>query len=590
MKTTHLICLWLLLIGSLLSPLKAQDSNNYFLHTIERGQSLYSIAVMYRVTTDDIVKLNPGCEEQIFAGQQLRIPRSSSTSDRFHTIQAGETLYKLTQLYGVTADEICRFNPGLSAANFRIGQVVLLPPASRENRGTVTSAPSVPTVSTQGPVVARCREMHRVARKETIFSVSRSYGITEAELIAANPELKDGMKRGQLLCIPYPTAQATNDSPAAVPEKTSEPRSDEALFKAGRQTMKRPSNNLKVGLLLPFASDKRMVEYYEGFLLAVDSLKRVGTSVDLYVYDCADDAARIKTLLGKDEMKHLDILFGPMSQSQIPLVAQFARDNNVRMVIPFSSKDDEVFHNPSVYQINTPQSYLYSEVYEHFFRQFTNVHAVFIESSQPDKEKADFVKGFKNEMKRRGVSMTTVHENAMVDALKTALRADRTNVFIPTSGENVMLIKILPQLKILVREMPEFNICLFGYPEWQTYTRDHLDSFFELDTYFYSSFYTNTLFPAAAQFSKDYRRWYGKILNSRFPNYAMLGFDTGFFFLKGLSVFGNDLESRMNEMKLTPIQTGFKFERVNNWGGFINKKVFFIRFNRNYDLEKLDFE
>lgn len=70
----------------------------------------------------------------------------------------------------------------------------------------------------------------------------------------------------------------------------------------------------------------------------------------------------------------------------------------------------------------------------------------------------------------------------------------------------------------------------------------------------------------------------------------MLGFDTGFFFLKGLSVFGNDLESRMNEMKLTPIQTGFKFERVNNWGGFINKKVFFIRFNRNYDLEKLDFE
>ena len=66
-----------------------------------------------------------------------------------------------------------------------------------------------------------------------------------------------------------------------------------------------------------------------------------------------------------------------------------------------------------------------------------------------------------------------------------------------------MLIKILPQLILLVRDTPEQNIHLFGYPEWQTYTRDHLESFFELDTYFYSSFYTNTLFPAAIQFTQQ---------------------------------------------------------------------------------------
>ena len=98
-----------------------------------------------------------------------------------------------------------------------------------------------------------------------------------------------------------------------------------------------------------------------------------------------------------------------------------------------------------------------------------------------------------------------------------------------------MLIKILPQLILLVRDTPEQNIHLFGYPEWQTYTRDHLESFFELDTYFYSSFYTNTLFPAAIQFTNNYHKWYSKDLVSKFPSYGMLGFDTGFFFLKGLS-------------------------------------------------------
>lgn len=52
----------------------------------------------------------------------------------------------------------------------------------------------------------------------------------------------------------------------------------------------------------------------------------------------------------------------------------------------------------------------------------------------------------------------------------------------------------------------------------------------------------------------------------------MLGFDTGFFFLKGLSRYGSELENNLSKMNLTPIQTGFKFERVNNWGGFINKR------------------
>ena len=41
---------------------------------------------------------------------------------------------------------------------------------------------------------------------------------------------------------------------------------------------------------------------------------------------------------------------------------------------------------------------------------------------------------------------------------------------------------------------------------------------------------------------------------------------------------------------VTPIQTGFKFERVNNWGGFINRKVFFVHFTKDFELIKLDFE
>ena len=587
MKPINRIFLFLLFISVSYAVSYAQENQSYFLHTIEKGQSLYSISKMYNVTTSDIIRLNPGCDEKIYAGQTIKIPKGkeSQKGETFHTIQAGETLYKLTTMYNISAKDICEANPGLSAENFRIGQVILIPQKEKEQVVTVQKPTEQSNI--QGPVVPRCKEMHKVKRKETIFSVSREYGISEEELIAANPELKKGMKKGQLLCIPYPVATTTQptqkEDPYAIPPSNSE------LFRESKETPKKMST-IKAALILPFQEDKRMVEYYEGFLMAVDSLKRTGTSLDLYVYDSGKEVSTLNAILSKNEMKKMDVIFGPMHQNQIKPLSDFAKKNDIRLVIPFSQKGEEVFNNPAVYQINTPQSYLYSEVYEHFTRQFPNAHVIFIEPISADKEKAEFISGLKQELKNKGISMQTVNENATKETLKAALRNDKENIFIPTSGRNVLLIKVLPQLTLLVRDNAGQNIHLFGYPEWQTYTRDHLESFFELDVYFYSSFYTNTLFPAAVQFTNAYHKWYSKDLISKYPNYAMLGFDTGFFFLKGLSRYGSELENNLSKMNLTPIQTGFKFQRVNNWGGFINKKVFFIRFTKNFELVKLDFE
>ena len=390
-------------------------------------------------------------------------------------------------------------------------------------------------------------------------------------MIEANPELKEGMKKGQLLCIPYPKAMVNISKKE---EENINPPSNKELFEENKEIQKKIST-VKVALILPFNEDKRMIEYYEGFLMAIDSLKRIGTSIDVYAYDSGKGAS-LNSILSKKELKEMDVIFGPMHQEHIKPLSEFAQKNNIRLVIPFSQKGKEVFNNPSIYQVNTPQSYLYSKVYDHFSRQFPNAHVIFIEPTIPDKDKEKFIIGFKQDLKNKGISSHTVGENVTKDELKAILQNDKANIFIPASGNNILLIKILPQLTLLTRENADKNIHLFGYPEWQTYTRDHLESFFELDTYFYSSFYTNTLFPAAVRFTESYHKWYSKDLTSKYPNYAMLGFDTGFFFLKGLSMYGSALENNLNKMKLTAIQTGFMFERVNNWGGFINKKVFFI--------------
>ena len=551
---------------------------------------------MYGVSQSDIIKLNPGSDEKIFIGRTLRIPRSAANiqKETYHTIETGETLYRLTVKYNVSAKAICDANPGLSAENFRIGQVIRIPSTTEIQTMVPAETQSSTVVANNnilGPVESRCRDMHKVKRKETVFSISREYGISEAELIAANPELKgeNKIKKGTFLCIPYPKAQTEqNIQSQAIP-------TDSELFRENRKKTERFST-IKAAVILPFldgvskSESSRMVEYYEGLLMAVDSLKRTGTSIDLYTYNSGPESASLNSILGKSEMKDMDIIFGPLYQQHIKPLAEFAKKQDTRLVIPFTSKDNTVFQNPAVYQINTPQSYLYSEVYDHFVRQFPNANVIFIEASQGTKDKAEFIKGLKDELRNRSIPMKSLKEDVTVESLKTVLRTDRENIFIPTSGSNLTLIKILPQLTLLVREQPESRVHLFGYPEWQTYTKDHLEAFFELDTYFYSSFYTNNLLPAAINFTKSYRRWYGKEMDERYPKFGMLGFDTGYFFLKGLARYGSSFEKNMQGLDLIPIQTGFKFQRVNNWGGFINKKVFFVHFTKNFELVKLDFD
>lgn len=583
MKFLHIVSFSLALAFG--SPMlsSAQNNTGFFLHTVEKGQSLYSIANMYSVSIEDIVQLNPQCNEQIRAGQALKIPQTAATgsnSKRFHTIQAGETLYKLTVKYNITAQEICDANPGLSASNFRIGQVIVIPNANSAELAS-TAAAQTPAPQTDSSKKS-WKDMHKVEKKETIFSISRMYGITEDELIAANPELRKGkLKKGTFLFIPYPKESA---------QKSSQSPSNEQLFQENAQ----PSKNIqtvKVAVLLPFGGNdqQRMTEFYEGFLIAVDSLKKKGESFDIYTYDTS---AGVNTILAKSEMKDMDIIFGPAHTSNISAVAGFAEKNNIRLVIPFAPKVDQVFNSPNIYQVNTPQSYLYSEVYEHFIRKFGKTNVIFMDDGTSDKSKSEFIKGMKSELKDNSIKYKQIRLTNEVtpETVIAAMDTLSENIFIPLSGERTTLTKLLPNLTMVRREHPNFNMQLFGYPEWQTYTQDFLANFYELDTYFYSSFYTNNLFPAAINFTRDYRRWYSKDMANSYPKYGMLGFDIGYFFLRGLSQWGNKLEDNLNKGGVTAIQTGFKFERVNNWGGFINRKVFFVHFSKNYELIKLDFE
>ena len=210
MKPINRIFLFLLFYKAFHTPSVMHRRINPISCIPSKRTKFISISKMYNVTTSDIIHLNPVVTRKFMPDKPLKFPKGkeSQKGETFHTIQAGETLYKLTTMYNISAKDICEANPGLSAENFRIGQVILIP--QKEKEQVVTAQKPTEQSNIQGPVVPRCKEMHKVKRKETIFSVSREYGISEEELIAANPELKKGMKKDNFYVSPTRWQQPRN--------------------------------------------------------------------------------------------------------------------------------------------------------------------------------------------------------------------------------------------------------------------------------------------------------------------------------------------------------------------------------------------
>ena len=173
------------------------------------------------------------------------------------------------------------------------------------------------------------------------------------------------------------------------------------------------------------------------------------------------------------------------------------------------------------------------------------------------------------------------------DRLSTSLSTDKENIIIPTSGKTEDLRQYLPALQSLVINKPEFRVSLFGYPEWQTFTKDYMEAFYNLNTYIYTSFYANTTSAEYKEVHSGYRNWFQREMINSYPKYGLLGYDTGYYLLKAAASAENGLEKNVIRKSFNGIQTGFYFERINNWGGLINKNVYLIHYGRNFEITKI---
>ncbi|MBO7437369.1 MAG: LysM peptidoglycan-binding domain-containing protein [Bacteroidaceae bacterium] len=582
-------------------------AQEYFMHTVTQGQGLYSISRMYGVTEDEIIRLNPGSEKVIRTGEQLRIPNKKQTaSGKFHTIQKGETLFRLSVQNRISVKELCDANPGLSVDNFKVGQVITIPAPSDkdplastiENAGENAPQEIQTDAQTIKSDTAVYKTTHVVKKRETIFRICRNYDITQEEFLEANPEYKyTKLKQGAVVKIPFSSREIAQRKQRILEARNRmESIPDSMLFSMNELQEEKSDGTLTAALILPFSLEdstttlqKQMVEFYQGILLALDRLKEENISVNLKVFDSQGEGNSLEPLLESGKLDDVNIIFGPRWTNQITEVARWSTVHQVPLVLPMNAGADDVFNNPYVYQLNTPQSYFNQEIYNHFLEQFDNANVILLDADEYRRN--EFIDGLKHTLSDHGIPLTTLMVDTTYQILMDTLVPGKQNIFIINSDESGPLNTMLPVLQIINRtKAPEIETHLFGYPKYQIYAADHLEEFYEVDTWFYTWFYTNNMLKESVEFNTLFRRSFSRQMMISYPSFAPYGYDTGYFFLKGLATYGKDFENHLNDLETDPVHVGFKFERVNNWGGFINRKVFFIHFSNDYKVEKKDFD
>jgi len=432
--------------------------------------------------------------------------------------------------------------------------------------------------------VPRWRDVHKVKRKETIYSIANDYGVTVDALKKANPEMLQPdfvLKKGTFVCIPFPEPQVKPDAQPVqpAPVKPALPRKGDVR-----------DREVRVGVMLPLhtvnGDGRRMIEYYRGVLMACDSLRQTGMSIDLHAWNVAEDTDVNQFLT--DEAAQLDLIIGPLYSKMVPAISRFAEKNDIRVLIPFSINTPEVNRNPLLFQVYQSPSDFNLNTVDHFLKQFPNCHPVIIDCNDSTSTKGSFTTALRKRLDEKMVNYALTSLNTSEEKFVKNFSMAQRNVVVLNSEHNRELRKALSKLTGMLVDHQELEVTLFGYTEWMLYTSRNIDKFHQLDVHIPTAFYYDPQSPRTKRIEQKYRwNFHADMMNS-LPRFAITGFDHAFYFMRGLHMYGKHFSGAPGMVGYPAIQTPLSFERCGN-GGLENRHIMFIHYTPEKRIETIKF-
>lgn len=600
-----------------------EDRSKFIYHTVEKGQTLYFIAKKYQVDISILQKNNPAIENGLKVGMEIKIPLPDKNDNKTpdnkeptdkkqkknkepvsqddskivkdkgsqtvvseetetYTVEKGQTIYSLSKMFRITAEQLKEANPELKERGLKVGEVLNIP-SSR-------SAP-----------------VHKKSETDSHRKDSIAPEVKKDKQIAG-PDKQDGTKNTLADSKNIEVVKAVaGDKNVPVPG---------GVFNTdcGNFDFKKYNRPFKIALLAPFyiaqnrgyvlkgkkkdeeppvyPKSLKFIEFYQGLLLALDSLKKQGVSTELLVYDTERDSAKIASITKKTEFDDVDLIIGPFFSSNLRHFSDFAKSHKIPIVSPLSQNSEFLMNNPYAFQANPSNSTMVNEAAD-YFSGSKDINCLVVRSAK--KEDSLLARQFKTklfELYNVKFKSDPPHFKEMLykevgfKGVQESLSKEIDNViFIPSVSETFVA-NVLNKLNTLETKFP---IYILGMQTWAFEDNIEQDYLFNLQYTFFTSMYVDYKRADVIAFLNYYRG----LFHAEPSKYSFQGFDIGMYFVNALKAYGSNFtgcilsDSKLNRKGL---QTEFLFGKPETGNGFENTKSYIIQFDKEFNITNVNGE
>ena len=458
---------------------------------------------------------------------------------------------------------------------------------------------------------------YTVERSIGLYRISLNFGVTQEEILKANPHLQNqGLRFEEVILIPAknlsvePTVQENKDKkrtrmvlfdddqrltkkttvkkptarkavkPVVKEQKTIEPAPQELLptlpvvadtviadtLVQADTLPKIDSTATRVAFLLPLHADaikreknmERFYDFYAGALIAIYEAQAQGQMLEVFTYDIGKTANRTQEVWQQHpEIRQMDAVIGPAYSQQVAMVMDSLAEDSVRLLIPFLSRVEGIQNHPNVYKFNPSEQIEADTIARYLAQKSDSINCVLIESKEGEVIPSG-IKALHAALKREQVPMTTISLHALLtDSVEGGLQNNVENIVIFNTERYANLQTVMPHL---LKLCGNYRVTLYSHYSWQAEK-------IVLPQLYASVFAQEPVVPATYQALFD--RYFAHELSSERPRYDLLGYDLTSHLL-------HTLRHNVSEEVWEGIQARIHYQSTGEGGGYENHTIHII--------------
>ncbi|MCF8378215.1 MAG: LysM peptidoglycan-binding domain-containing protein [Bacteroidales bacterium] len=544
-------------------------------HTVSSGETLYSIGRMYATSVDSLKKFNPYLLDNLYIGQEIKIPPVKNSDFILHKSDKKSSLKEIADLYQVDYNKLAELNPGVFKKT-RKGQDVKIPV---ENKIEETEPIEIVTTPDELLVSTECGRAGIYGGKTFNIALMLPFFLQEYDSLLSMKKVDFGT----------------------------------------------------LSNLVSF----RFLDFYGGFKMAVDSMAAQGMKTNLFIYDVDNDQEKIEQVLLNSELGSMDLIVGPLYRQSFQKAASFAKSYKIPIINPLSTRSEILLNNPYVFKIKPDESFQLDILTDYILNRYPDYNIVLLRNNKYKYQKEiSFIRNTINserkthvylsnqqllerisredilgdnliteskvidyeQLKRNPLDSTyfsnlvkeVIYVNDSAAGIEANLSLVRDNIVIAVSDDIVFSKEVLSQLNKLNLN---HKITLFGLPNWNEYT--------DLETSHLLNLNLHCLTVSLVDYkNKNTRDWISKFRNKyhtepSVSNFAFDGFDIGWYFLNALYHYGPSFSNCLEYNDVNLIQGPIMFKNLPE-SGYTNtfwnigayKSFEFQRVDQNYRSSK----